>query len=86
VGAPGAHGPGVFGMQGMGVRTPIAADVAAATSGFPSDIHIPNDGMLAMGKLSEMFASGASELFILCTDTTSRLAGAMPKLHRNVAP
>ena len=34
VGAPGTHGAGVLGMQGIGVRTPRAAAVAAATIGF----------------------------------------------------
>ncbi len=34
VGDPGAHGVGVTGMQGIGVNTPNAAAVAAATIGF----------------------------------------------------
>lgn len=34
---PGDQGAGVSGMQGMGVRTPIAAAVAAATVGFAMD-------------------------------------------------
>ena len=31
---PGAHGDGVTGIHGTGVKTPIAADVAAATCGL----------------------------------------------------
>jgi hypothetical protein len=70
----------------MGVRTPIAAEVAEATAGFASDMHIPKEGMFAIGTLSEMFASGTSELFTLRTGSTSRLAGVIPKLHLNIAP
>lgn len=32
--AGGAHGPTMAGVHGMGVSTPIAADVALATAGF----------------------------------------------------
>ena len=49
VGAPGTHGATVAGMHGMGVSTPIAAAVAAATIGFAGDMHIPNGMMLVMG-------------------------------------
>jgi len=40
VGAPGTHGATVAGMHGIGVSTPIAAAVAAATIGFAGDMHI----------------------------------------------
>jgi hypothetical protein len=36
-------------MQGMGVSTPMAAAVAAATMGFAGDMHIAKGMMLAMG-------------------------------------
>jgi hypothetical protein len=49
VGEPGAHGAGVTGMQGMGVRTPMAAAVAAATVGLAMDVHIANGGILTTG-------------------------------------
>src|SRR5437870_4664119 len=42
VGEPGAQGAGVTGTQGIGVSTPRAAAVAAATIGLASDWHIPN--------------------------------------------
>lgn len=45
------------GMQGCGVRTPMAADVAAATGGFAGETHIPNVGMLAIGIVSAMVAT-----------------------------
>jgi len=41
VGAPGTQGATVMGMQGMGVRTPMAAAVAAATMGLAGDMHMP---------------------------------------------
>jgi len=49
VGAPGTHGETVAGIQGMGVRTPIAAAVAAATMGFAGDMHMPNGMILTNG-------------------------------------
>lgn len=49
VGAPGAHGAGITGMHGTGVRTPKAAVVAAATAGLAMDMHIPKGGMFTMG-------------------------------------
>jgi len=49
VAAPGVHGEGVAGMQGMGVRTPSAADVAAATVGLDGDMHIPNGMIFVIG-------------------------------------
>ena len=47
--APGTHGAEVAGMHGMGVNTPIAAAVAAATAGFAGDMHMPNGMMFAIG-------------------------------------
>jgi hypothetical protein len=49
VGAPGVHGAGVLGMQGMGVSTPIAEAVAAATCGFAGLWHIPKGMMFFIG-------------------------------------
>ena len=49
LGAPGTQGEVVAGMQGMGVRTPIAAAVAAATIGFAGDMHMPNGMMFTSG-------------------------------------
>ena len=49
VGDPGTHGAGVAGMHGMGVSTPKAAAVAAATMGFDGDWHMPNGGIFIMG-------------------------------------
>ena len=45
VGEPGAQGAEMTGIQGIGVKTPSAAAVAAATWGLASDIHMPK-GMI----------------------------------------
>ena len=49
VGAPGTQGAGVFGMHGIGVSTPSAAAVAAATTGFAGDMHMPKGIILTIG-------------------------------------
>ena len=49
VGAPGTHGALVAGKQGMGVRTPSAAAVAAATIGLAGELHTPNGMILTIG-------------------------------------
>lgn len=49
VGAPGIQGETVAGIHGMGVRTPIAAAVAAATIGFAGDMHMPNGMIFTIG-------------------------------------
>ena len=48
-GAPGTHGAVVAGMQGIGVSTPMAAAVAAATIGFAGDMHMPNGMIFTRG-------------------------------------
>lgn len=81
---PGAQGAVMTGMQGIGVSTPIAAAVAAATVGFAIDWHIPKGLMFNIGAKSIMFAIG-----IFCTiglnPTTVRTEGAIPKLHCIIA-
>jgi hypothetical protein len=49
VGEPGIHGAAVAGVQGIGVNTPKAAAVAAATAGLAGDLHIPNGIILTKG-------------------------------------
>ena len=48
--APGIHGASVTGRHGIGVNAPIAAAVAAATWGLAMELHMPNDGILTIGK------------------------------------
>src|SRR5690349_7684181 len=77
VGAPGVHGADVAGMQGIGVSTPSAAEVAAATCGLARLMHIPNGGMFTIGALSMIVAAG---LFPINTVglIELRVAGAAP--------
>jgi hypothetical protein len=49
VGDPGTQGAAVAGIQGMGVKTPLAAAVAAATIGFANELHIPKGMTFAIG-------------------------------------
>jgi hypothetical protein len=58
VGAPGAQGAGVTGMHGIGVSTPIAAEVADATVGLARLVHMPNGIMFTIGLLSIILAAG----------------------------
>jgi hypothetical protein len=76
IGAPGVHGV-VTGMQGIGVSTPSAAAVAAATVGLAGDMHMPNVGMLVIGAQSMMFAAGGPCAVVVGTATTSA-DGAAP--------
>jgi hypothetical protein len=49
VGLVGIHGAGMAGTQGIGVKTPSAAAVAAATVGLDRVIHIPNGQIFRNG-------------------------------------
>ncbi len=49
VGAPGAQGLAVTGTQGVGVKTPLAADVAEAVVGFDMEVHIAKEGIFTTG-------------------------------------
>src|SRR5664280_2659721 len=86
VGAPVTHGAGVFGMQGIGVSTPSAAAVAAATVGFANEVHMPNGMMLTIGTWSMMLASGTWSVKVSFFGRITRELGAMPKLHCIIAP
>lgn len=55
---PGTQGAGITGVHGIGVSTPSAAAVAAATAGLAGDLHIPKGKMLTNGLLSIIFAAG----------------------------
>ena len=49
VGEPGIQGDAVAGTQGIGVNTPKAAAVAAATTGFAGLEQTAKDGIFAIG-------------------------------------
>jgi hypothetical protein len=81
VGAPGAHGAGMFGTQGMGVSTPEADAVADATLGFAMLMQLPNGMMFTMGLLSMMFAAGWLLVLTILSGRTLNVLGAMPIVH-----
>src|SRR5690554_4479095 len=80
VGEPGAHGAAVTGIQGIGVNTPKAAAVAAATIGLAIELHIPNGVTFIMGLLSIILAIGI-DVIVRFKGRTLRTPGAAPKLH-----
>jgi hypothetical protein len=86
VGAPVIQGAGVAGIHGIGVSTPSAAAVAAATVGFAGDWHIPNGMTFTMGMWSMMLASGIWFVNTLLVGSTTSELGAMPKEHCMLAP
>jgi hypothetical protein len=86
VGEPGTHGAGVFGMHGIGVSTPSAAAVSAATVGLAGLVHMPNGMMFTSGLLSMMFAAGMLLLCVRLTGSTTSADGATPNEHISCAP
>jgi hypothetical protein len=86
VGHPGVQGADIAGMQGCGVNTPIAADVAAATWGFTRLVHIPKGSIFTMGLLSKITAVGLLIIFTRLVGRTWKVEGVSPKEHLNVAP
>lgn len=85
VGEPGAHGAAVTGTQGIGVSTPSAAAVAAATCGLAGQLHIPNGMTLTIGALSMMDAAGVPDMTQAVGSTFSE-EGATPNEHCSMAP
>jgi hypothetical protein len=83
--APGFHGV-VTGMHGIGVNTPKAALVAAATVGLDKLEHIPNGAMLTMGAKSVTVAAGLPSTITRGVGSGLSVEGARPKLHCNIAP
>ena len=65
MGQPGAQDT-VAGTQGMGVSTPRAAAVAAATVGLAGLEHMPKVGRFAPGTPSEMVAAGMPHMVTVC--------------------
>jgi len=86
VGAPGTQGAAVAGMQGMGVSTPSAAAVAAATVGLAGELHIPKGMMFNIGTWSMMLAAGGPSARTLFLGNTTSDDGAAPKVQVNIAP
>jgi hypothetical protein len=85
VGAIGVQGATITGTHGIGVNTPSAAAVAAATVGLDSDMHIPKGTMLTIGAMSMMVATGRPSTMALGT-TTFSVDGAIPNVQLVIAP
>ena len=73
-------------MQGIGVKTPIAAAVAAITVGLVGAEHIPNDAMLTIGAKSVMFAFGLPLSITVRAGSTVNGQGTSPKEQVIMAP
>src|SRR4051794_19947205 len=86
VGDPGSQGPTVTGTHGIGVSTPRAAAVAAATIGLASEVHIPNGRMLTIGTVSVIVANGRFVPIVRLTGKTTSDEGATPNEHISSAP
>jgi hypothetical protein len=85
-GAPGTHGETITGIQGIGVNTPMAADVAAATVGFEGVMHIPNGGIFIIGLKSIIDAIGLFSAIPILDGRTDSIDGAIPNVQVSVAP
>lgn len=84
VGEPPAQGV-VTGVHGIGVSTPSAALVAAATAGFAKLMHIAKGGMLTNGVASMIVAAGFPSTITRLTGSTCIVAGATPNEHMSIA-
>lgn len=85
VAEPGDHGAEVTGTQGIGVKTPNAAAVAAATVGLEIELHMPKGRILRIGLLSITVASGMV-VTALFNGSTFNIDGATPKGQLSTAP
>lgn len=85
VGAPGAQGAGVLGMQGMGTKVPMAAAVAAATMGLVRLLQTPKGGMFIMALLSMMLPASIM-LVRTVLGMATKVEGAAPMEQRIMAP
>src|SRR5580700_5570782 len=86
VGAPGTHGATVMGMQGIGVRTTMAAAVAAATMGSAGDMHMPTGMIFTLGMVFRILAFGISLVETMFVGRTTSLLGSILMQHIMVAP
>ena len=82
----GAQGPVITGAQGMGVKTPIAAEVADDTEGLAIDWHMPNDMMLVDGTTSMILPISMFPHWGRRGSDTISDDGDIPKLHCSIAP
>lgn len=85
-GAVGIQGATGIGIHGIGVRTPKAAAVAAATIGFAGLIHNPNGATFAIGAIAIILAAGMQSVSVSDVGNTINAEGAAPNEHIVMAP
>src|SRR3954468_20627869 len=85
-GAAGIQVPAIAGTHGIGVSTPSAAAVAAATVGLAMEEHMPNGGMLTIGAMSAIAAAGRPSMVTRLIGRMLRVVGANPNEHCSMAP
>jgi hypothetical protein len=85
-GDPGTQGEAVAGMQGCGVKTPKAADVAAMTCGLLGLLHRPNGLIFTKGAKSMIVAAPALVPLAGLAGGAAKIDGAAPKLQVRMAP
>jgi hypothetical protein len=72
-------------MHGMGVSTPRAAAVAAATVGFAGEMHMPNGMIFTIGMWSMMLAANCPLIVVRLIGSTESTEGAIPIVHMSCA-
>ena len=72
-------------MHGMGVSTPRAAAVAAATVGFAGEMHMPNGMIFTIGTWSMMLAANCPLIVVRLIGSTESTEGAIPIVHMSCA-
>jgi hypothetical protein len=84
----GAHGAGMSGTQGIGVRTPKAAAVAVMTSGLAGLLHMPNGGIFMIGTIWTIVAAANASLTTGAAGNSSAMntLGVNPKLQVSAQP
>jgi hypothetical protein len=83
----GIHAPTIIGVQGCGVKTPIAAAVAEETAGFAIELHMPNGVMLTLGTVLSEQTTTLFSASTPCSGITLSGVGAAPKeQHRETPP
>ena len=68
-------------MHALGVSTPSAAAVAAATAGLAGHEHMPK----VVHLLSIIVAAGMLHIFTVCCEVTGSTIGTVPKEHLQTA-
>jgi hypothetical protein len=81
-----SHMPAGAGTQGIGVKTPSFAAVAAATCGLAIELHIPHGSIFAIGAASCIVATGMPPNRTFACEVTRSEPGAVPIVHAMEAP